>query len=101
MRISIPLLLSASSLFIAVMGRTFTVTNNCPFTIWYLSALMWQLRHFYPLFPGLLWVSMEQRDLLEFTTSQIFTDLNVGTATPSQPAGYVHDSSFLSRLLQS
>jgi len=30
----VPLLLSASSLFTTAMGRTFTVTNNCPFTIW-------------------------------------------------------------------
>ena len=40
MKISIPVLFSASPLFITVMGRTFTVTNKCPFTIWYLSALM-------------------------------------------------------------
>jgi hypothetical protein len=50
MKISITLLFSASSLFIPAMGRTFTVTNHCPFTIWYLSAFMRQLRHSYPHF---------------------------------------------------
>ncbi|KAH9051406.1 Osmotin thaumatin-like protein [Lactarius deliciosus] len=50
----IPLLTSASSLFTAAMGRTFTVYNACPFTIW----------------PAL------------------FTDLNVGSATPNQATGW-------------
>lgn len=59
MKISIPLLFSTSSLFIPAMGRTFTVTNHCPFTIW----------------------------------PAIFTDLNVGTATPSQPTGWVAPAS--------
>ena len=45
----LPLLLSASSfkLFTMVMGHTVTVTNNCPFTIWYISTFMPKLRHFY------------------------------------------------------
>ncbi|KAF8265799.1 Osmotin thaumatin-like protein [Lactarius quietus] len=34
MKFYIPLLLSASSFFTTTMGRTFTVTNNCPYTIW-------------------------------------------------------------------
>ncbi|KAI9453213.1 thaumatin-like protein [Lactarius psammicola] len=53
MRVYIPLLLS-SSLFTTAIGRTFTVYNACPFTIW----------------PAL------------------FTDLNVGRATPNQPTGW-------------
>ncbi|KAH9026515.1 thaumatin-like protein [Lactarius pseudohatsudake] len=53
MRVFIPLLLSAS-FFTMVMGRTFTVYNACPFTIW----------------PAL------------------FTDLNVGSATPNQETGW-------------
>ncbi|KAI9461242.1 Osmotin thaumatin-like protein [Lactarius psammicola] len=64
MKVSIGLLLSASSLFATAMGRTFTVYNACPFTIW------------------------PANDFPEFTTSQLFTDLNVGTATPSQPTGW-------------
>ncbi|KAI9442397.1 hypothetical protein H4582DRAFT_1279431 [Lactarius indigo] len=34
MRVYVPLLLSASSLFTTAMARTFTVYNACPFTIW-------------------------------------------------------------------
>ncbi|KAG8854690.1 hypothetical protein FRB96_007375 [Tulasnella sp. 330] len=51
---------AASALVLAssAAARTFTVNNNCPFTIW----------------PAL------------------FTDLNVGSATPSQPTGWVQNA---------
>ncbi|OJT04826.1 Thaumatin-like protein 1 [Trametes pubescens] len=48
-------------------ARTFTVTNNCPFTIW--SVLL----------------------RLPITVS-IFTDLNVGSAIPDQPTGWQQDA---------
>ncbi|CDO70879.1 hypothetical protein BN946_scf184804.g11 [Trametes cinnabarina] len=55
-------------------ARTFTVYNNCPFTVWYvLRAVRHPTRH---------------TDFITVVRPAIFTDLNVGTATPSQPTGW-------------
>ena len=71
-------------------ARTFTVYNNCPFTIWYVSlvALVFVLQAEalqarcmpLPLFTPLI---------ISPILSQMFTDLNVGSAVPNQPNGYV------------
>jgi hypothetical protein len=52
-------------------SRTFTVTNHCPFTIWYDRRTQW---------------SEESADT-PFRPA-ILTDLQAGTAVPSQPTGW-------------
>jgi hypothetical protein len=66
------------ALAVAVVGvsaRQFTVYNNCPFTIW-------------PAVCSLFERSWPRR----LTLLQMFTDLNVGTAVPSQTTGWAQNA---------
>lgn len=75
-----------------VAARTFTVTNNCPFTIWYvLSAADKFTEPIYrsQLGPQYVLHASTRGKVLTTITTQIFTNLSVGTAVPDQPTGYV------------
>ena len=56
-------------------SRTFTITNHCPFTIWY----DWRTRTYQG------FADTPSRPAL-------FTNLNAGTAVPSQPTGWEQTS---------
>lgn len=72
-------------------ARRFTVYNNCPFTIWYVSSLFTVMMHVLTV-PQACCMSHTSAYMDTFLISsipQIFTDLHVGSARPNQPTGCV------------